>query len=92
MNSIVKTKYFICDGNSETIFKKLDSERFMVFFNDELGYFNSVLTDLFSDYPNIKIIYLNKHNVNNVLKGKVTVNQFFKKNLINNKISYIFVV
>lgn len=84
MRSLNVTKYFICDGNSQTIYEKLDKDKFIPFFNDDLKLMSKNQSDiLFKDYPGIKIVYLTKFQVDMILYGKITVNQLFKEKFDN---------
>lgn len=75
----INNKYFICSGNDNSLYKKINENQFVAYYGDNYGLYSVLEKYEFQDYPTIKIKYVNFYEYQLIMGEKYKISDLFIK-------------
>ena len=72
-------KYFICSGNDDTIYKKINSDEFKSYYDDYVGLIINHSKYFFKTYPSIKYQYISINEYQSIMNNSYKVIDLWEK-------------
>jgi hypothetical protein len=75
----LKKKYFICSGNQNCLYEKVDNQRFIVHYSDYSGIMDDNENFMFKELSSVEYKYLNTYEYQSIMGKSILVIELYEK-------------